>query len=118
MSALDKVKFENFHKYDNMKTGIAIINNEWEYLYINQYYSKLMQLNCDIIIGRTLFEEGRTGFLFYNVCQYVMNNRTPFKLETRYRIIADPGHWAHVQVLPVPEGILIKLKDIAIRTLN
>jgi hypothetical protein len=47
-----------------------------------------------------------------------MNNRTPFKLETRYRIIADPGHWAHVQVLPIPEGILIKLKDITIRTLN
>jgi PAS domain-containing protein len=118
--APDKVNFRNLKTLDNSNTGIALINYQWVYLYINKSYARQMQLNGDNIIGLTFFElipEAGTGCFFTHVCRHVMNKRTPLEVETRYKLIGKPDCWASVRVAPVPEGILIKLKDTTIRQL-
>jgi nitrogen-specific signal transduction histidine kinase len=103
---------------DNLKTGVAIINHEWVYMYANNSYAHQMQMNCEYIIGQTLFElkpEAGTSCFFNHVCKHVMEERTPLEVETHYKLSAKPDNWVHVRVAPVPEGILIRLKDSTIK---
>ncbi|MDR3668489.1 MAG: hypothetical protein P4L35_16725 [Ignavibacteriaceae bacterium] len=100
-----------------MKTGIALINYDWIYLYINKSYEQLMQMDGDNLIGKSLFNQGtevKTNYFFNIVCRHVMYNRTPIAVDTHYKSVHQPDSWAHFRIIPVTKGILIKLNDCSI----
>jgi PAS domain S-box-containing protein len=112
----DEDKFSRYvHTLSNLKEGIAIVSFEWKYLYANEPYAKLMQMQCENIIGQTIFElvpETKSSFYFNNVCKNVMNERTPMEVEIDYKFSEDSLNWFHINVIPIPEGIFIQSEDI------
>jgi PAS domain S-box-containing protein len=111
----DKERLKYFNTLDELYEGIAIINFEWKYIYVNDSYARQLQSTRDKFIGHTIFElvhVSKSSLIFNTVCKDVLQNHIPLKVETHYKFCDTSEHWFKVHVSPVPEGILIQSQDI------
>jgi len=99
---------------DNMIEGIAIINFEWQCLYIYEANGGRARIFPDDMIGRKIFDDvlGDESSIFFKLCQGVMNDLIPQRVEKEYTLTDGSKHWFQVNVAPINEGIIVQSSDI------
>jgi PAS domain S-box-containing protein len=112
---IENANMRYVHTLNNMIEGVAIINRDWKYLYANDPYAKQMQMSCDDLIIRSLFDLGFdpvSDSHLINICKKVLSENIPDEIEIKYQFVDGSLHWFLVNVSLIPEGIFIQSLDI------
>ncbi len=123
-SSKNKTKFklkESEERYkrtlDNMLEGCAILDFDWNYIYVNDENAKQARYTKEEMIGRNMFDliPGVQESELFKVYDRCMKERTPLQIESSFTYEDDTTVWFDAKVRPVPEGIFILANDITER---
>lgn len=109
---------EVYKKYgpalDNLIEGCAILDTDWNYIYVNQVNARHAQSTIPNMLGKNLFEvvPGVEDSEFYKAFRLTMYDRTPQKVEDFFEFRNGSRMWYQSCSYPVPEGIIIQSIDI------
>ncbi|MGE5437904.1 MAG: histidine kinase dimerization/phosphoacceptor domain -containing protein [Syntrophothermus sp.] len=102
---------------DNMLEGIAIINYDWTYIYVNNVNARHAHLKKEDMIGKKITDilQGFEKSEFYISYKTAMDERKFQQLEACYQFEDGTEEWYESIAHPIPEGIFVLTNDITKR---
>ncbi len=113
----DKIQ-KIYRKYspalDNLIEGCAILDKDWNFLYVNEMNARQAQSSITEMLGRKIFEvvPGIDDTEFFRAYRLTMEDRIPQKVENFFQFSDGHKNWYQVQSYPVQEGIIVQSIDI------
>ncbi|MGE5681338.1 MAG: PAS domain S-box protein [Bacillota bacterium] len=104
---------------DHMMEGCAILDFNWNYLYVNDINARHAHLKKEEMIGRNMFDliPGVENSEFIKAYKKCMQERVLQMIDSDFTFHDGSKAWYEVKVQPVPEGIFILSTDITERKL-
>ncbi len=107
---------ENKYKntLDHMREGFQIISYDWKYLYINDSASQQGHSTKEELIGYTMMEKypGIENTEMFSQLKKAMSDRVTISIENEFVYADGTSCWFHLNIEPVPEGIIVLSTDI------
>ncbi len=99
---------------DNLFEGIAILDTDWNYIYVNQVNARHAQSTVPEMLGKNIFEvvPNVEDSEFFKAYQLTMAERTPQKVENYFEFNDGNRVWYQSCSYPISEGIIIQSLDI------
>jgi len=97
-----------------MMEGCQIIDFDWRYQFLNETAAKHGKLTREELIGRTMMDAypGIEATTMFKKLEKCMVERTPQRLENKFKYPDDSIGYFDLRVEPIPEGIFILSFDI------
>ncbi|HEX2865647.1 MAG TPA: PAS domain S-box protein [Ignavibacteriales bacterium] len=102
---------------DFLTEGCAILDFNWNYLYVNDVNASHAHRSKDEMIGKNMFEliPGVEKSVFFEAYRRCMENRTREQVEAAFTFEDGSVSWYEAKAEPVPEGIFVLSADITER---
>ncbi len=99
---------------DNLIEGCAILDNDWNILYVNEVNARHAHSTVQEMVGRKLSEviPGVEDSDFFNAYRCTMEERKPQTVESCFEFNDGSSVWYQARSFPVPEGIIVQSMDI------
>jgi PAS domain S-box-containing protein len=97
---------------ENSNDGVAVLDHDWRYLYVNGRGEEMARVPRDRLLGRVLWElfpEAEAGATAVHF-RRTMRDRVPTRFEEFY---APYNLWVEVHAYPTPEGLAMLVRDIS-----
>ncbi|MFI6445896.1 SpoIIE family protein phosphatase [Kitasatospora sp. NPDC050543] len=93
----------------HMSDGFIAVDADWRILYLNLRAEDLLGSSGELV-GRTLWDIPAIRAAGLEApCRQAVVDRRPAELERR---LPSGGHWYHLRLIPVPDGLTVYLADI------
>lgn len=104
---------------DNMMEGCAILDYNWNYLYVNEANAKHAHMKREDMIGKNMLEliPGMEKSKFFKIYKRCMDERTVQKVEADFTFTDGSKNWYEAIAQPIPEGVFVLSADITERKL-
>jgi PAS domain S-box-containing protein len=102
---------------DNLDEGCAILDYDWNYIYVNPTNARHAHLTQEQMLGKNMLEviPGVEKSIFFETYERCMKDRVPLNVESRFTFEDGSVHWYETRALPIPEGIFVLSIDITER---
>ncbi|MGE5411445.1 MAG: PAS domain S-box protein [Clostridiales bacterium] len=102
---------------DNMMEGCAILDYNWNYIYVNDVNAKHAHLKKEDMIGKNMLEliPGVDKSPFFETYKKCMLEQKAQQMEMNFTFADGSTAWYEVKVTPVPEGIFVLSADVTKR---
>lgn len=110
----DRLARELKQVFDATSDGIAVLNREWQYTFLNRRAEELLAPVKRDLIGMTVWnafpKTVYAGSPYVENLYRTMNDRVPTVFEAWYP--APLNSWLRVEAQPAPNGIVVLFRDI------
>ena len=102
---------------DNIMEGCQLLGFDWRFLYVNQVAAKHGKTTCDQLVGQKITEAypGIEESELFKKMRHCMERRKHSHLENEFTYQDGSKAWFELNIVPVPEGLLILSIDISDR---
>lgn len=102
---------------DYLTEGCAILDFNWNYLYVNDVNASHAHCSKDEMIGKNIFSliPGIEKSVFFDAYKRCMEDRTRENVEAAFTFEDGSEAWYEAKAEPVPEGIFVLSADITAR---
>jgi len=99
---------------EHMTEGFQILGKDFRYLYINKAASEQGRKSINELLGRTMMEvyPGIENTVMFSMLLRCLEHIVPVTMENEFAYPNGDKRWFHLNMEPVPEGILILSRDI------
>jgi PAS domain S-box-containing protein len=108
------------HALENTSEGYAILSPDWTYLFVNKANAEQAHTRTEEMVGRNMLEviPGSEKSPFFEAYRRCMDERTTQRVESAFTYEDGSSAWFEAVAEPVPEGILVRARDITERKLD
>jgi len=100
--------------FDKMIEGIQIVNNDWQYVYVNDTIALQGKYKKEELLGRSMIEKypGIENTEMFGLIKKCLSEQSPQQMINEFTFPDDTKGYFELRMQPVPEGVLILSLDV------
>lgn len=105
---------ERYKIFENMLEGVQVINNKWQYIYVNKAVVKQGKTSKKKLLGKTMMEAypGIEHTAVFKILEKCMGTKTHKKIVNEFEFSDGSKGFFELRIQPVDEGLLMLSLDI------
>lgn len=106
---------QDYSVFDNMIEGVQVINNNWQYVYVNEALIKQSRTTKEDLLGHTMMEKypGIENTALFKKIGKCMKERKASNMLNEFKFPDNTIGWFDLRMEPVKDGVLIMSFDVS-----
>lgn len=109
------MKQTNYHVFDHLLEGVQVVDDSWQYVYVNKSVAVQAKTTVESLLGRTMMEQfpGIEHTEMFHQLKACMEDRSPRQIVNEFIFPDGSQGWFELSIQPVLEGVMVISFDIS-----